>query len=335
MDGTADGNLGALLLEFVAMERTEDLIGGRAEYIADRGAGGAKVDWKIEWLRFFIWFVGKRVNKRTGSTILEEFVGGVAPDRESAGAVHLLDEVIFDEFTVQEGGAVATVKAGTDGKTYSVRPGEHAGAVPEDGGSFIGMVRPLDDGTYSAFSLMDRKSLEPFRAILDELDAELDVFLDEIVTKGMRRLRRKIESVRITPQSELPRVLSRYPDSWVMRIHDTLYPGEPKGTGKAMAAAVSGLLTSDGLRPILDGLGEGAGDCLKLVAGSGGILPYEGLQKRVGPDDVWQEEPESPIGMLRVRGLLLVGLQRRGARTYKVAVVPPDVLACMRKIGYL
>ena len=42
MDGTADGNLGALLLEFVAMERTEDLMGGRAEYIADRG------DWRRE-----------------------------------------------------------------------------------------------------------------------------------------------------------------------------------------------------------------------------------------------------------------------------------------------
>ena len=60
------------------------------------------------------------------------------------------------------------------------------------------------------------------------------------------------------------------------------------------------------------------------------------LKRRIGePADtelLWSQS-DSPINLLRKQGLLIVGKQQAGARRYRVAAIPSDVLAAVRWFG--
>lgn len=71
-------------------------------------------------------------------------------------------------------------------------------------------------------------------------------------------------------------------------------------------------------------------DCMQYLAEAGGWCKLQALTKRFGALDgdgfYWDEQPPtSPIGRLRLLGLLFVGRAEVEGRRYKVAVIPTDL----------
>ncbi|MGC8715973.1 MAG: hypothetical protein ACP5R0_03645 [Thermoplasmata archaeon] len=67
---------------------------------------------------------------------------------------------------------------------------------------------------------------------------------------------------------------------------------------------------------------------LKFIYDNGGIVRYSKLKSKYGDerDIFWNEKhPESPTGILKLYGLIVVGTTVKSGRRYKMAVIPADV----------
>ncbi|MDN5845003.1 MAG: hypothetical protein L0H53_01875 [Candidatus Nitrosocosmicus sp.] len=94
------------------------------------------------------------------------------------------------------------------------------------------------------------------------------------------------------------------------------------------------LLVPSRLQDIIRALPKNSFEALELVKQNGGIMRYSKIVKRFGGDDfgLWWEEnpPKTPIGILRIHGLLMVGKIPKGERLFKTAMIPKEI---MEKMG--
>ncbi len=92
------------------------------------------------------------------------------------------------------------------------------------------------------------------------------------------------------------------------------------------------LTTKNLLEHVVTSLSEHDRIALRFVLKKGGIVKYANLCRRVGRDDTqlsWKEKPTSAVGRLRRHGLLVVGKKRIMTKTYKVAIIPADIVTVL------
>jgi hypothetical protein len=152
------------------------------------------------------------------------------------------------------------------------------------------------------------------------------------------RWREDQENKPMTLNTALPAALNKCPVQWIdgICLNIGLDPKEQRKKKDRVQAVSSHPSDRDELRAVVGSLSEqGQHD---LPVGQGGWLKVGSLTRKFGTmDDVgwyWDEEqfPASPLGQLRVRGLLFLGKAGSKGRHYAVAVVPSELRECLKAI---
>lgn len=165
--------------------------------------------------------------------------------------------------------------------------------------------------------------------------------LEEIVEEDMITLlvgelqvrwREQVENVPLRADTRLATALRKLPAHWLEGMcehHGIEDPGTRKGRVERLAAHLDSIKR---LRRIWRSLPLPSREMLGwLVAEKEGWVKIQQLSRRYGTDpDIswwWNEGqvPETPLGLLRLNGLVYVGRTREGKRRVRIASVPVDL----------
>jgi hypothetical protein len=155
-----------------------------------------------------------------------------------------------------------------------------------------------------------------------------------------RQWRKEQEDKPLTLNSTLSAALNKCPSPWINGIaaHIGLNPKKLRQKKAKVEAIVSRLTDPGSLRAVLDSLPEQSRKALVHLLKQEGWAKTGPLTRQFGTmDDVgwfWDEKeaPTSPLGQLRVRGLLFVGKAGIGGRNYGVAVIPTDLRPLLEEL---
>lgn len=131
--------------------------------------------------------------------------------------------------------------------------------------------------------------------------------------------------------------LRALPVEWldgVAQAHGAKRSGPRRAREAAVAAA---LLDPARLRATVEGLPERARAALDTVLDAGGLVPAASLSSRFGSDaaDGWfwlEHPPQSPLGRLRLAGLVFVGQAAVDGGTQRAVGVPVELSAMLRPV---
>lgn len=167
--------------------------------------------------------------------------------------------------------------------------------------------------------MMDEPSLE-----------DLTKLAKRTVERLERNWRKQIEARPLLTDTTLYGALCKCPSPWLNGVSACL--GIPKVHGRKEKAQMiaSCLQDNNCLEETISSLPKVSRRALIFILRTGGWMKYTPLCRRFGGetgDGWWWDErlPHSPLGQLRVRGLLFVGKAPLGPRYYKVAVVPAEL----------
>lgn len=167
----------------------------------------------------------------------------------------------------------------------------------------------------------------------DDLIPFLFVSPDMIMERITRDWREEQENKPITLNSRLSATLNKCPSPWINGICKQLglNPKTLRAKKRKVAAIQAHLTDLSKLRQVVKALPTASRQALNYVLEQGGWVKLGQLTRRFGKmDDVgwfWGEDepPVSPLGQLRVRGLLFVGKAGIKGRNYRVAVIPKEL----------
>lgn len=153
---------------------------------------------------------------------------------------------------------------------------------------------------------------------------------DDLLGAAMLHWRREQEQKPISTDVALDEALRELPAVWVdgMLLRLGLsQAGTKREKIERIAAHLQGLA---GLRTAVAELPALSRDALRTLLEHGGWLPAWRLVRQYGDDSrdgwFWNEElPESPLGLLRVSGLLSIGRARVGGKSQRIAVIPREL----------
>jgi hypothetical protein len=143
------------------------------------------------------------------------------------------------------------------------------------------------------------------------------------------------EEIPITLDGSLLSLLESYPSPWLRAIARAL--GIRSGTHNILSAIVAALGHARPLTQAINHLSVPARQALVLLLQSGGWTHYDLIVNRVGAEhgDGYQwdrQPPQTPLGQLRLHGLLVVGTTQQQGVWFKVAVVPRDLRERLRPL---
>jgi hypothetical protein len=180
------------------------------------------------------------------------------------------------------------------------------------------------------------------------IDMDLDRILygidtptqDKLMYSYEKSMKKKQDSIQISLNTRIAVVLNKYPSQWVDGICEAL--GIPvKNVKREKVLATADMLSDVAkLRGIIDELPKDSLKALRFVYENGGWVRYGQLTKRFGGEEEkdswwWNEKPPaSPIGQLRLHGLLAVGKNPMKGRMYKVVVIPKEVREGLKELEY-
>ena len=167
----------------------------------------------------------------------------------------------------------------------------------------------------------------------DDLISFLFITPDMMMDRITRGWREEQENKPITLNSRLSAALNKCPSPWINGICRQLglNPKALRTKRKKVAAIQAHLTDVSKLRQVVKSLPAASLQALNYVLEHGGWVKIGQLTRHFGKmDDVgwfWDEEepPVSPLGQLRVRGLLFVGKAGLKGRSYRVAVIPKEL----------
>jgi len=156
---------------------------------------------------------------------------------------------------------------------------------------------------------------------------------DVLMSRMTGDWRKEQENKPITLNSKLSAALNKCPSPWINGICKQLGldPKALRAKKRKVAAIQAHLADLVKLGRVVQPLPAASRQALSYVLEQGGWVKLGQLTRRFGTmDDVgwfWGEDdpPVSPLGQLRVRGLLFVGKAGFKGRNYGVAVVPKDL----------
>lgn len=279
-------------------------------------------DWDLPdetWRNNFLaWLLFEKVLPETGRTIAEEFVENT-PDLspEMKEKVLQMKNIIRSEFLViSKKGLVLKVKDMKRGDVYNVKLRSESPASPNS--MITGRIHPF--GEYYRFAGVIRISTSPL--ILDP-----DVLLDAYQNNELKR----IESILLRRSSSLQSILNKYPYHWIDWMCE--HYGLKERLKKEKIRGIVNKLVND-LPQIVSELPEKSKEALVLCIKQGGVVKYGQLKDY--DDDMnffWDDKKTvSTIGMLRQKGLIVVGKMVFGDRQFKVAFIPVEIRDCLKSV---
>lgn len=163
---------------------------------------------------------------------------------------------------------------------------------------------------------------------------------DTLMGYVTRKWREEQESKPLTLNSSLSAALNKCPGHWINGICLNLGL-DPKGLRKKknkVQAIVAHLTNPTRLRQVVDELSTISREALSYILEKGGWGRIGPLHRRFGDEEdvgwFWaDDEPAaSPLGSLRVRGLLFVGRAGIKGRNYTVAVIPKELRELLKEL---
>lgn len=287
------------------------------------------------------WFVLERKNP-SGTTVLDEFVDKFVDDALLASNIRQMKELKYGVFAALERPDKYDMLDVRDsnGRTFRLQVTPGASMIGP-GWSIQSMVHPwYEDGTYRVTG-----AVAIFQSERDAPPADPDTDLaGRLPSWFIRRFyadQKKVESITITPESRCDTLLKKLPKGWVDWMFISLKIKKKAVVKKEKIQAISSALThTRSLRRIIGTLIDEECRALALVVVKGGRIRYGDLCRRTGGDDTPRSQRKdsevvtTPVGRLRSYGLLVVGRVRISSRTYKMAVIPADVLQCLAALGF-
>ncbi len=276
------------------------------------------------------WFILERINPATGKTILDEFIDFVSKESNNHLLVDKLmgmKKIISDTFhIIDRKGNIITLKGKSNPKKYTVKVSpEHSSRYAS--GRFVrAKIFPWEDhyrfAGITKIKIYDNSRNLPTGIITQDM-------IEEIQEHFEKRLVRDAESIIVSQRSTLQGMLKKLPYVWIDGICSSIHLRKKCKKEDKVKGIVSILLNPQHLNVLVNTLPEDARKALLFVKEKGGIIRYNDLVKKY-PDDTgidWQNKlPNSPVGILRRHGLLIVGKSLKNTRFYKVVLIPKEIL---------
>lgn len=283
-------------------------------------------DWELPdetWLNNFLaWLFFEKVLPQTGMTIAEEFVENT-PDLspELKEKVLKMKNIIRSKFLViSKKDLFFKVKDMNSGDVYNVKLGSASHVVSN--AVITGRIHPFGD--HYRFAGVFLISTSPL--ILDP-----DVLMSAYENDGLK----KIESILLRKGSSLQSILNKYPHHWIDWMCE--HYGLKERLKKEKIQRIENKIIND-LPQIILKLPEKSREALAFCIKQGGVVKYGQLKEYDDDMDFfWKEEkPVSTIGMLRQKGLMVVGKMVFGDRQFKVAFIPVEIREGLKSVlrGY-
>ncbi len=154
------------------------------------------------------------------------------------------------------------------------------------------------------------------------------------------RWRKQIENAPLKPNTRLKTALTKLPSHWLAAISRQGDLGEVRNRKGRIDALAEWLPREENLRKIWNSFPLPSREVLSwILLEKSGAVKIQNLSRRYGADtDItwwWNEGqmPETPLGLLRSRGLVYVGKIREGKRRFRIAVVPVELRKALTRIA--
>ncbi|MCG7850211.1 MAG: hypothetical protein MIO93_13700 [ANME-2 cluster archaeon] len=279
-------------------------------------------DWELPdetWYNNFLaWLLFEKVLPETGMTIAEEFVENT-PDLspEMKEKVLQIKYIIRSKFLViSKKGLILKIKDMKRHDVYKVKLGSPHPVSPNS--LITGRIHPF--GEYYRFTGVFNISTSPL--ILDP-----DVFFGVHEKTELKRF----ESILLRRSSSLQAILNKYPHHWIdWMCKDYGLNGRLK---KEKVQEVKHKIVTD-LPQIVLNLPEKSKEVLVFCIKQGGVVKYGQLKNYDDDMDFFWDDKNTPstIGMLRQKGLMIVGKMVFGERQFKVAFIPIEIRDCLKSL---
>lgn len=161
---------------------------------------------------------------------------------------------------------------------------------------------------------------------------EVDDMMDYVA-----RERQKSQSAKtISLNSTLPTALSQYPAVWIDATCQQFGLSTTGKKAEKIQRIVAYLMDAKRLAAVVGDLPADSKDALGFVMRQDGWVKIEQLESCGSIlNDGWfwvDEPPQTPLGRLRVRGLLFIGRVSVNDEDYTVAVIPKELRELLREI---
>ena len=146
------------------------------------------------------------------------------------------------------------------------------------------------------------------------------------------RWRRELEDAPLKPNTHLRTALNKLPSHWLEAVCRQAGLVESRNRKGRVEGLAEWLCREESLRKVWGSLPLPSREVLSwIVLEKGGTVKVQTLSRRYGADsDItwwWNEgqTPETPLGLLRLKGLVYVGRLREGKRRVRIAAVPVEL----------
>ncbi len=154
------------------------------------------------------------------------------------------------------------------------------------------------------------------------------------------RWRKQVENAPLKPNTRLKTALTKLPSHWLEAISRQGDLGEVRNRKDRIDVLTEWLPKEENLRKIWNSLPFPSREVVHwILLERNGAVKIQNLSRRYGADtDItwwWNEGqvPETPLGLLRSKGLVYVGKIREGKRRFRIAVVPVELRKALTRIA--
>jgi hypothetical protein len=274
------------------------------------------------------WLMFERKDLQTGKTSVEEFVEKfVNKNNDLAKKILGMRNIITDTFLILKNKDNILIVEGSRRKKFMVQIFPEHSFMYAIGRSVEGRIYPWGDMYKFAGIVKLMKSS-------DEMLQETGLITPSLVTKWYeKKFKENAESININKSSSLQSILNKLPSELINAMCSSFHIKRAGKKRDKIKKIVTVLLSSKQLQGVINTLPKDVLEALELVKQNDGMMKYSDLVKKCGDDDfgfLWEKNPpQTPIGILRIHGLLIVGRMLKGERWYKTAIIPKEIFQNM------
>jgi hypothetical protein len=165
-------------------------------------------------------------------------------------------------------------------------------------------------------------------------------WMDSVMQYLQSEWREEIEQKPLRANTKLQAALNKLPSIWVKAICSHVGLPSMRRAKERVAALVASLPRGGSLEAIWSRLPEQSRRIVKwIVLKEGGSVSIQELFEQFGPDTdrswYWDEgeTPETPLGLLRLHGLVYVGMTKMAQEKEKTAVIPVELREGLRRLA--
>jgi hypothetical protein len=279
------------------------------------------------------WFIFERINPNTGKTILDEFIEFISTDpnnRVLIGKLLNMREIVSDIFKIidRKKDNMIVLKGLSNQKKYIVKiPIEQIEQyIP---GRFV-MAKIFPWENYYRFAgitkikvYQDNKKNFAKGIITPEIVEQIQDYFE-------KRFVKDAESIIISRRSTLSGMLNKFPHWWIDGISASLLLNKKGKKKEKVKRIVQVLVNSQRLNDLVNNtLPKDSQQAILFIKQKGGVVKYKEIVKKYVDDTnlSWEKDPpNSPIGLLRRHGLVIVGKMLINSKFYKVILIPKEIL---------